>query len=1004
MAAPRLPKNGGCGGNGPPTRKTPSSNQSHTHPLHFSCVPITFSLFVFFLLACKLQNQLPAPTAAPSPPSLWQREPDQSSKELGTERAAAWALGSGFDLTASFPILPAALFGPQSASLQTTTITAAPCKFLAQPTCKYIQLFRPPLSQLTTHQTIRFGSSRCAEQCASSMANANQRRAPKENPNKLSADATELASRQQLLPNPATQAALFQLQTRTVDEKGRNQKEKRTASAARTATHSALARDFARMAAWSRTQTNPPNKKQRANGSHMGIHADGPTEKEEGTRMRKKTCLNPEAAIPTLPPWPPPLQESLRQFPPALPDTRTHFDGIDLLRSRPDAANRAKLQRMRPLTDDLQEDCCMGKLPTRFNVVETMGKWIKMTAQSVRNARDHIHHRQQRQETQETDRDATAVRESQLQSVTTARQLLPNVTTLLHCLLQRGVQSTTIKEAAGAAATNQKRWETDDKPLHESLRMLKAATSQIIILVASGFDAQVGWADLPRPFDSFQEMVEVAGGLQHIMLVDPATANDLRTGEQTYKERLAASSQRHEKQDQALWTAVRKQCEDLGIQIPRHPTRPLTGTKRRDFSDRDEIRNLLQGSKTGNTRQHTSAPFCGHKLELLYPWTDVHPNDHNPVLTAPSGQSAEPVAFTRMAKAAATTLAIWESIGLGMLIEASEQEKATVRSVQTAAARNFNASSIQHLHHCLCIFWEGPQGGWERARNCAERRKQCRRQFLKGSRILTAGLTNGGNEQLTNQANERFQMRRNATVWWGQPGKPLQAASFATVGGKAVTTGWHCPTALRRQQPAPGTQDMSAQLRAAKTSGPRSTSAAPSATKAGKPRAEGPPKTAPLPTNFLRPTPIQSVCVAVADAVKIADEAARKQADFLAGWNTAEATAARRKAARRRLLLAQARSARPAALPRPPPLAGPHVQRARSACQLLQLSSLHTGIHLSIITWHIMYHTALAWAAAALEVMPLTQHTGDLHNLRVHIEQKPEGTRGNAVAHDDNAY
>eukprot|EP00961_Rhodomonas_salina_P196017 2646051-Rhodomonas_salina.1 len=57
-----------------------------------------------------------------------------------------------------------------------------------------------------------------------------------------------------------------------------------------------------------------------------------------------------------------------------------------------------------------------------------------------------------------------------------ARELVPNATTLLHCLLQSGVQSPAIREADAAALSNAKRLETDAVALVRSGRMLKAAT------------------------------------------------------------------------------------------------------------------------------------------------------------------------------------------------------------------------------------------------------------------------------------------------------------------------------------------------------------------------------------------------------------------------------------------------------------------------------------------------------------------------------------------------
>eukprot|EP00961_Rhodomonas_salina_P049118 659228-Rhodomonas_salina.1 len=73
----------------------------------------------------------------------------------------------------------------------------------------------------------------------------------------------------------------------------------------------------------------------------------------------------------------------------------------------------------------------------------------------------------------------------QQKHVARALKLIPNTTTLMNCLLQRGVQSAAVKEAVAAAAGNAKTLETDHTALLNSERMFKAATSSTITLTAT---------------------------------------------------------------------------------------------------------------------------------------------------------------------------------------------------------------------------------------------------------------------------------------------------------------------------------------------------------------------------------------------------------------------------------------------------------------------------------------------------------------------------------------
>eukprot|EP00961_Rhodomonas_salina_P090214 1213457-Rhodomonas_salina.1 len=71
-----------------------------------------------------------------------------------------------------------------------------------------------------------------------------------------------------------------------------------------------------------------------------------------------------------------------------------------------------------------------------------------------------------------------------------AGSIVPDTATLFQCLLQHGVQSIAIKDAVMAAVCNAKTLETDTTAMTLFGRMLKAATSNLIVLVAPGINAQ----------------------------------------------------------------------------------------------------------------------------------------------------------------------------------------------------------------------------------------------------------------------------------------------------------------------------------------------------------------------------------------------------------------------------------------------------------------------------------------------------------------------------------
>eukprot|EP00961_Rhodomonas_salina_P295213 3935246-Rhodomonas_salina.1 len=134
--------------------------------------------------------------------------------------------------------------------------------------------------------------------------------------------------------------------------------------------------------------------------------------------------------------------------------------------------------------------------------------------------------------------------------------------------------------------------------------MLKAATSNLIVLVAPGINAQVAWAGLPRPFRSFDAMLTAAGGdLRHILHIPTSaldTATDATDQHQTgsavwaeamYDARLGRADTVRMAKDDGFWQRVRGMCltRKRGLYLPYTQWEPLHVSRVTDYSTNEAM-------------------------------------------------------------------------------------------------------------------------------------------------------------------------------------------------------------------------------------------------------------------------------------------------------------------------------------------------------------------------------------------------------------------------------
>eukprot|EP00961_Rhodomonas_salina_P165710 2232724-Rhodomonas_salina.1 len=94
--------------------------------------------------------------------------------------------------------------------------------------------------------------------------------------------------------------------------------------------------------------------------------------------------------------------------------------------------------------------------------------------------------------------------------------------------------------------------------LTHSGRMIKAATTNVLILVAQGYDAQLAWTGMPQPFKSLADLLEAAGGSLDFILqnqLEPAAKTDpvSAAAESEYTSRLSQATDTCDSKEKSLW-------------------------------------------------------------------------------------------------------------------------------------------------------------------------------------------------------------------------------------------------------------------------------------------------------------------------------------------------------------------------------------------------------------------------------------------------------------------
>ena len=266
----------------------------------------------------------------------------------------------------------------------------------------------------------------------------------------------------------------------------------------------------------------------------------------------------------------------------------------------------------------------------------------------------------------ETERDndewePTEMEWMQIRHTCRAQKVLPTITAFLNCMLQRGVKSPSVQDAVASTIKNAKRIETDPKPLVLSGRMVHAAASEIVVLTAEGYAAQVAWAEEPEPMESFADLFAAAGGqLRNIIQLSNAELT-CEQAEKAYSDRMEQAAEDRASRDAGLWTKVKKQCEAEGIRgIPALPFHPLSDAGPKDHSDNSHVEQLLAKGTVEKLLACWEWKWSAHGVKWIFPFTENRINEGHTALATTAAAGKETTAFTRMINAALLMLEVWE--------------------------------------------------------------------------------------------------------------------------------------------------------------------------------------------------------------------------------------------------------------------------------------------------------------------------------------------------------
>jgi hypothetical protein len=281
-----------------------------------------------------------------------------------------------------------------------------------------------------------------------------------------------------------------------------------------------------------------------------------------------------------------------------------------------------------------------------------------------------------------------------LECVLECLEIVPNIAVLCSILLQGAVQSNTAKAVVQLVSRNGKSLETDRRPLVQSLRMLKAANNNLLILVAPGLPAQVVWAETPLPYRNFAELVAAAGGtLENIVPSHHLTSPD-EAGYLQFLRARAADVASKDKQD---WQRVRSEAASFGLTTPSLP--PTSRDKEpTDRSANAGMQRVLGDLSAAERAGAATWSYSGHGITALYPWP-LHCWD------AHSAEQAEPTSkrlrrkqllltgYSRIQTVADKVRSLWGQLQLGHLLPAPLQISGASGSEQDLLEREREAPS-----------------------------------------------------------------------------------------------------------------------------------------------------------------------------------------------------------------------------------------------------------------------------------------------------------------------
>eukprot|EP00961_Rhodomonas_salina_P064135 862336-Rhodomonas_salina.1 len=291
---------------------------------------------------------------------------------------------------------------------------------------------------------------------------------------------------------------------------------------------------------------------------------------------------------------------------------------------------------------------------------------------------------------------------AQVKHTLRAQRVIPHATAYMHCNLQRGVKSSSLRDAVASAVNNAKRIETDPTPMVHSLSMNKAASSQFVDLTADGYASQIAWTDTPVPVETFNDILAAAdGSLQNIIQLSNLQLTR-QQAKDAYEDRMEQAVESRKSKTAGMWTKFRGQCTDHGVKGIPAKQWPQPAAMPRDLSvQKDKKKGATSMGKAledlSAEQQHGAKTWSlsMHALLWTFPWTENSTSKGKPAL-ARSGTGKETVAFSRMINAAVVMLQVWEELQVVQYLEVSEATTATLHRLRAEREGLSNVESMQN--------------------------------------------------------------------------------------------------------------------------------------------------------------------------------------------------------------------------------------------------------------------------------------------------------------------